>query len=105
MHTVIRSYSGSGAGEVIDFIIASKSDVKKMMHSVKGFVSYSVVKTEDGGFTVTVTKTEKAADAITAAAREWVLSNAKHIKAKAPKIVGGKVSLSISEKPTPKAKA
>ncbi|MEI7495771.1 MAG: hypothetical protein WCK66_05850 [Betaproteobacteria bacterium] len=105
MHTVIRSYSGAGAGELIDLIIASKSDVKKMMHSVKGFVSYSVVKTEDGGFTVTVAKTDKAAEAITAAAREWVLSNAKHIKAKAPKINGGKVSLSISEKPAPKAKA
>jgi len=105
MHTVIRSYSGAGAGELIDLIIASKSDVKKMMHSVKGFVSYSVVKTEDGGFTVTVAKTDKAAEAITASAREWVLSNAKHIKAKAPKINGGKVSLSISEKPAPKAKA
>jgi len=40
MHTVIRSYSGAGAGELMDLIIASKSDVKKMMHSVKGFVSY-----------------------------------------------------------------
>ena len=56
MHTVIRTYSGKGAAETIDLIIANKRDIKKLMHSVKGFVDYSVVKTEDGGFSVTVSK-------------------------------------------------
>ena len=50
MHTVVRIYSGKGAAETIDLIIANKKDVKKLMHSVKGFIDYSVVKTEDGGF-------------------------------------------------------
>jgi hypothetical protein len=96
MHTVIRTYSGKGAAETIDLIIANKRDIKKLMHSVKGFVDYSVVKTEDGGFSVTVSKTEKASEAITAAAREWVLANAAHLKAKAPKVMGGKVSLNVA---------
>lgn len=96
MHIVVRTYSGKGAAETIDLIIASKKDVKKLMRSVKGFVDYSVVKTEDGGFTVTVSKTEKAATAITEAARDWVLKNASHLKADPPKIAGGKVSLSVS---------
>jgi hypothetical protein len=95
MHTTVRTYAGKGAVETIDLIIASKKDIKKLMHSIKGFVSYSIVKTEAGGFTVTVAKTEKAADAITAAAREWVVANAAHLKAKPPVVVGGKVSLSI----------
>ena len=95
MHTVVRTYSGNGAAETIDLIIAKKRDVKKIMHAVKGFVDYSVVKTEDGGFTVTVSKNEKASEAITAAAREWVLANASHLKAKAPKVMGGKVVLSV----------
>lgn len=95
MHTVVRTYSGKGAAETIDLIISRKRDIKKLMHSVKGFVDYSVVKTEDGGFTVTVSKTEKASEAITAAAREWVLANAAHLKAKSPKVMGGKVSLSV----------
>ena len=96
MHTVIRTYSGKGAVETIDLIIASKRDIKKLIHSIKGFVSYSIVKTETGGFTVTVAKNEKSADAITAAAREWVVANAAHLKAKPPVVVGGKVSLSIA---------
>ena len=46
MHTVVRIYSGKGAAETIDLIIAKKRDVKKIMHAVKGFVDYSMVKTE-----------------------------------------------------------
>ncbi len=97
MHTVIRTYSGQGAAETIDLIIASKKDVKKLMRGVKGFISYGVIKTETGGFTVTVAKNEKASDAITAAAREWVTANAADLKAKPPKIVGGKVALYIED--------
>ena len=95
MHTVIRTYSGKGAVETIDLIISSKKDIKKLMRSVKGFVDYSVVKTEDGGFSVTVSKNEKASEAITAAAREWVAANAAHLKAKPPKVLGGKVAMNI----------
>jgi hypothetical protein len=95
MHTVVRIYSGKGAAETIDLIIANKKDVKKLMHSVKGFIDYSVVKTEGGGFSVTVSKTEKASETITAAAREWVMANAKTLKVKPPKVMGGKVGLNI----------
>ena len=96
MHTVIRTYTGKGAAETVDLIIANKREVRKIMHAVKGFVDYSLIKTEDGGFSVTVSKTEKASEAITAAAREWVLANAAHLKAKAPKVMGGKVSLNVA---------
>lgn len=95
MHTVVRTYSGKGAAETIDLIIARKKDIKKLMHSIKGFVDYSVVKTEDGGFSVTVSKNEKASEAITAAAREWIMANAAHLKAKPPKVVGGKVAMNV----------
>ena len=55
------------------------------------FLSYSIIKTADGGFTVTVSKNEKASDAITALASEWVVKNASQLRAKPPKIMGGKV--------------
>lgn len=95
MHTVVRVYSGNGAAETMDLIIARKKDVKKLMRSVKGFVDYSAVKTEDGGFTITVSKNKKASEAITAAAKEWVLANASHLKAKPPEVMGGKVELNF----------
>ena len=95
MHTVVRTYSGKGAAETIDLVIASKKDIKKLMRSVKGFVEYSAVKTDDGGFTITVSKNKKASEAITAIAREWVLAHAADLKAKPPVIMEGKVELSF----------
>ena len=92
----VRTYSGKGAAETIGLVIASKKDIKKLMRSVKVFVDYSVVKTEDGGFTVTVSKTEKAAATTTAVARDWILENTSKLKADPPKAAGGEVDLSIS---------
>ena len=66
----MRTYSAKGAAETIDLIIEGKKDTKKLMRSVNGFVEYSDVKNEDGGFTVTVAKTEKAAATTTEVARD-----------------------------------
>ena len=71
------TYSGKRAAETNDLIIARKRDLKRLMHTVKGFADYSVVKTEDGGFTITVSRSEKASDAITAAARDCENGGAK----------------------------
>lgn len=95
MHIVVRTYSGKGAAETIDLVIASKKDIKKLMRSVRGFIEYSAVRTEDGGFTITVSKNSKASDAITAIAKKWVLEHAAHLKAKPPTAVGGKVELNF----------
>lgn len=95
MYTVVRTYSGKGAVETIELIIDHKRDIKKIMRSVKGFINYTIVKTETGGFTVTLSKNEKSADAITKAAREWVEENAAHLDAKPPLVMGGKVAINI----------
>ncbi len=89
------TYSGKRAAETNDLIIARKRDLKRLMHTVKGFADYSVVKTEDGGFTITVSRSEKASDAITAAARNWVAANAARLKARPPKVMGGKINLNV----------
>src|SRR3954451_19897408 len=54
MHAVIRTYSGQGAKELFDLLEQRKSDVERLIRSVKGFVSYSLVRTSDGGLTMTV---------------------------------------------------
>ena len=54
MYAVVRSYSGKGGKELFEVIEKNKADVEKTMRSVKGLVSYSLVHTADGGFSVTV---------------------------------------------------
>ncbi len=50
MHVVTRSYSGKGAKELFDVLEKHKSDVEKLIRGIDGFVSYSLVRTSDGGF-------------------------------------------------------
>jgi hypothetical protein len=52
MHAVMRSYSGKGAKELAGILGKNKAEVEKLIRSVKGFVSYSLVHTHDGVFSV-----------------------------------------------------
>jgi hypothetical protein len=50
MHAVIRTYSGQGAKELFNVLEQDKSTVEQLIRGIKGFVSYSLVRTEQGGF-------------------------------------------------------
>ena len=43
MHTVIRSYSGSGATGLIDLLEERREEVESLIRAVTGFVSYSLL--------------------------------------------------------------
>ena len=49
MHAVIRDYTGSGAQRLFDLLEKKKAEVKNVIKPVKGFVSYSLIRTARGG--------------------------------------------------------
>ena len=53
MKAVIRKYSGEGAKELID-IWKTRGELDSVMGSVKALVTYTLVRSGDGGFSVTV---------------------------------------------------
>ena len=93
MHAVIRTYSGKGAKELFDVLEKSKADVEKIMRSVKDFVSYSLVRTADGGVAVSIYQDKAGADESVRVARDWVSKNAGNTGAAAPIISEGTVIL------------
>jgi hypothetical protein len=95
MHAVIRTYSGKGAKELIDVLEKNKADVEKLIRAVKGFVSYSMVRTAGGGFTVSVNQDKAGTDENIRVARDWVSKNAGHTGAAAPTIAEGTVILQL----------
>jgi hypothetical protein len=95
MHAVIRNYSGKGAKELFDVIEKNKSEVEKVIRPVKGFVSYSIARTNDGGFSVTVCQDKAGCDESTRAARDWIAKNAGNIGAAAPTVSEGAVMLHL----------
>ena len=95
MHAVLRTYSGKGAKELFDVIEKNKNDVEKVLRSVKGFVGYSIVRTSDGGFSVTICQDKAGADESSAKAKDWIKQNASHAGASAAVITEGSVVLHL----------
>jgi len=50
MRAVARTYSGTGAKELMDVLEKNKAEVERLIRAVQGFVSFSLVRTASGGF-------------------------------------------------------
>jgi hypothetical protein len=93
MHTVVRSFSGKGAKELFDLLEKNKADVEKTLRTVKGLVSYTLVRSTDGGFSVTVCNDKAGTDDSLQKARDWIAKNAASTGVAAPKVSEGSVVL------------
>ena len=49
-HAVVRNYSGKGTKALFDLLEKNKGEVESLIRGIKGFVSYSLVRTTRGGF-------------------------------------------------------
>jgi restriction endonuclease Mrr len=95
MHAVIRTYSGKGANELFDLLETRTADVESVIRSVKGFVSYSLIRTGDGGISVTVCEDKAGADDSVQKAKDWIEKNASNTGVSAPKVSEGPVLLQL----------
>ena len=91
MQAVVRTYSGKGAKELFDVLDKHKADAEKLMRSVKGFVSYTLARSSDGGFSVTVCQDKAGIDESLQKAKDWIAKNAGNASVAAPKISEGSV--------------
>ena len=91
MQAVVRTYSGKGAKELLDVIEKQKADVEREMRSVKGFVSYTLARSGDGGFSVTVCQDKVGVDESVQKAKDWIAKNAGSTGVGAPKVSSGSV--------------
>ena len=86
MKVVIREYSGKGAKELFDILEKKKADVESLLRTVKGLVSYTLARSGDGGFSVTVCQDQAGIDESIQKAKDWVAKNAAQAGAGAPKV-------------------
>ena len=96
MHGVVRSYTGQGASELFDLLEQRKSEVETVIRSVPGLVSYTLLRSGDGGVSVTVCQDQAGTDQSTQVAREWIQENASDIDASPPAVSEGSVILQLS---------
>src|ERR1700745_1008794 len=89
MHAVMRNYSGSGAKKFFDLLENKKAEVKDVIMPIKGFVSYSLVRTAGGGFSVTICQDKAGTDESVRVAREWIAKNKHDNRVGRPQISAG----------------
>ena len=95
MHAVIRTYSGKGAKKLFDILENNKPEVERLIRSIKGFVSHSLVRTASGGFSLSVYQDKTGTDESTRVARDWVAKNAGKTGVGAPTISQGTVVVQL----------
>jgi restriction endonuclease Mrr len=95
MQTVIRTYSGKGAKELFDLLEKHRVDVEALLRSVKGFVGYTLARSGDGGFSVTVCQDKAGIDESVQKAKAWIAKNAGKTGAAAPKVTEGSVLIHL----------
>ncbi len=96
MHAVVRSYSGSGAKELFDLLEQRLAEVESLIRVVQGFVAYSLIRTDDGGVSVTVCQDKAGTDESLQAARDWIQQNASDLSTSPPAVWEGSVLLHLS---------
>lgn len=91
MHAVVRMYTGKGAKALFDLLEQRKAEVEKVIRPVKGFMSYTLARSGDGGFSVTVCQDKAGADESVRVAKEWIAKNAGNTGVGAPQVSEGSV--------------
>ena len=95
MHAVVRNYTGSGAKELFGLLEERKGEVESVIRGVSGFVAYTLIRTDDGGITVTVCHDKAGTDESLQVARDWIQQNASDVGAGAPEVSEGPVVLQL----------
>ncbi len=96
MHAVVRTYSGPAAKELFELLEQRKAEVDDLIRPVSGFVSYSLIRTDEGGVTVTVCEDKTGTDESIQVARDWIQANASDLGVNPPSISEGQVALHLS---------
>lgn len=93
MHAMVRTYSGAKA--LIDALEARKGEVEAAIRAVPGLVSYTLLRTADGGVSITVCQDKAGVDASLQVSRDWMQKNLPGVTASAPTVAEGAVVVQI----------
>ena len=96
MHAVVRNYSGAGASALFDLLEQRKTEVEDLIRGVSGLVSYTLIRTDGGGVTVTVCQDKAGNDESLQLARSWIQENASGLGVSPPTVSEGAALLHLS---------
>lgn len=94
MHTVVRNYKGSS--KLIDELISREDEVRKLITEVDGFVAYYLIRTDDGGASISVYRDAAGTAESTKRAGAYIKENLDGVAAGPPEILEGESVISFT---------
>jgi predicted amino acid dehydrogenase len=94
MHTVVRHYKGASA--LIDELGRRSADLETLIRGVPGFVAYYLVKTADGGYSVSVFEDRSGTEESNRRAAEYLKTNLSSIATSPPEILQGEAIIDFA---------
>ncbi len=91
MQIVIRTYHGKGTRKLFDLLEAHQADVQALMSSIKGLISYTLARNDEGGFSVTICRDNHGIKKSVKLAREFIAQHSPDTNLAAMHIFEGKV--------------
>jgi hypothetical protein len=87
MHVVVRHYKGSS--KLIDELVTRERDVRELISGVDGFVAYYLIRSEDGGASISVFRDAAGTAESTKRAAAYLKENLDGVAAGPPEIIEG----------------
>jgi len=97
MEVIIRTYYGKGTKKLFDIGEEHEAELQSLMRSVKGLVSYTLARTGQGGFSVTICQDQHGIKESVKAARDFMAKRAPNTCLAAMQISEGKVITHIQQ--------
>jgi heme-degrading monooxygenase HmoA len=91
-YVVIRHYKG--ASKLIDELERRSEDVESLIREIQGFIAYHLVRSESGGFSVSVYQDRAGAEESIRAAREYLQQNLPDVGGP-PEVLQGEAVISF----------
>ena len=93
MYAVVRRYRN--AMSLFDELARREQDVREVIQGTPGFVSYYLVRSADGGATITVCQDQAGTAESTRRAADWVRRNVPDAAGSPPEVTEGEVVFSF----------
>ena len=91
MHAVVRRYTGPEAGQLFGELEQRTADVERIIGGVPGFVAYTLMRTSDGGVSVTICQDRAGCEESSRRAAEWIRQNVSAAAGRPPEVMEGAV--------------
>jgi hypothetical protein len=94
MHVVVRRYKDS---KLMDELVARRADVEALIRGVPGFEAYYLLKSTDGGASITVCQDKAGTVESTRVAADWIRQNLPAFAGAPPEVTEGETAIQFTK--------